>query len=81
MKTIQLSMDEGIVEEMDEVVRELGTSRSAYVREILRQAFQQRRIKALEKLHEEGYRRYPVQPGEFDLSGKHMAWGDPWEEK
>ena len=40
MKTVQLTLDEPLVAEVDRVVKELGTSRSAFTRSALRAALE-----------------------------------------
>lgn len=67
MKTVQVTIDEELLRAVDTAVRNLGTSRSAFMREALRQALQQMQIAAMERQHIAGYERYPVKPGEFDI--------------
>ena len=38
MRTVQMTLDETLVQEIDQVVKELGTTRSAFAREALRAA-------------------------------------------
>ena len=64
MKTVQITLDELLVEEVDEAVRELGTSRSAFTRHALRAALGRLRVEALEKRHRRGYELRPVEPSE-----------------
>jgi len=68
MKTIQMTIDESLLSEVDEATQTLGITRSEFVREALRLALQRLKISNLEKQHRAGYRRYPVAPGEFDVS-------------
>ena len=74
MKTVQLTLDEPLVAEVDRVVKELGTSRSAFTREALRAALTRRRIAALEEEHRKGYERHPVTPSEVDAWEKEQVW-------
>jgi metal-responsive CopG/Arc/MetJ family transcriptional regulator len=67
MKTIQMTIDEELLQEVDTAVDNLGTSRSAFMREALQQALRQMRIASLERQHVAGYEQYPVNPGEFDI--------------
>jgi metal-responsive CopG/Arc/MetJ family transcriptional regulator len=76
MKTVQLTLDEPLVDEVDEVVKELGTSRSAFTREALRAALDRRRIEALEERHRRGYERHPVEPAEVDEWEEEQVWPD-----
>jgi len=66
MKTVQMTLDEELVEEVDRAVEALGTTRSAFTREALRAALARRRELALELRHRAGYAAHPVASGEFD---------------
>jgi metal-responsive CopG/Arc/MetJ family transcriptional regulator len=77
MRTVQLTLDEGLVEAVDKVAAELGTSRSGFTRDALRAALARARERALERKHQDGYRRKPVKRGEFNLGPGEQAWGEP----
>jgi len=74
MKTIQMTIDEQLLREVDTAVRDLGSSRSAFLRDALRQALKRRQIAALERQHIAGYERHPVEPGEFDVWQNEQVW-------
>ncbi len=77
MKTIQMTIDESLLAEVDHATEDLNTTRSAFIRSALRLALS-RHIKAkLEEQHAEGYARHPVMPGEFDVWEDEQAWGKP----
>ena len=76
MKTIQVTIDESLLAEVDQVTKSLDTTRSAFVREALQLALQQHKIAQLERLHAEGYARHPVEPGEFDVWEVEQAWSE-----
>ena len=76
MKTIQMTIDEPLLAEVDQVIRVLDTTRSAFVREALQLALRQHKIARLEQQHAEGYARHPVEPGEFDVWEAEQAWGE-----
>jgi metal-responsive CopG/Arc/MetJ family transcriptional regulator len=76
VKTVQLTLDEPLVEEVDKVVQELGTSRSAFAREALRAALARRRVEALEKSHRAGYEQKPVEPSEVHEWEEEQVWPD-----
>ena len=76
LKTIQMTIDDRLLGEVDEAARELETSRSAFVRDALRLALTQHRLAELERLHAEGYARQPVVPGEFDVWLGEQSWGE-----
>ncbi len=59
IKTIQMTIDETLLEEVDSTSAELGMNRSAFIREALRQAMERFRMAELERKHAAGYsRRY-----------------------
>ena len=74
MKTIQMTIDEELLQEVDTAVDNLGTSRSAFMREALQRALKQMRIANLERHHVAGYKQYPVKPGEFDVWQSEQLW-------
>jgi metal-responsive CopG/Arc/MetJ family transcriptional regulator len=76
VKTVQMTIDEQLLSEVDEAVQEMDTSRSAFVRDALRLALRQFRVAELERLHAEGYAREPVAPGEFDVWISEQAWSE-----
>ena len=76
MKTIQMTIDEPLLAEVDQAIKSLETTRSAFIREALQLALERYRIMELEKKHASGYARYPVQPGEFDIWEDEQFWGE-----
>ena len=76
MKTIQITIDEALLSDVDQVVQAQGASRSAFIREALHLALQRWRIQQLEVQHAEGYRRHPVEADEFDGWEAEQIWGD-----
>jgi metal-responsive CopG/Arc/MetJ family transcriptional regulator len=76
MKTVQMTLDEDLVKAVDEVVRKLGTSRSAFTRQALDRALAQVRIEEQERCHRDGYARHPVADQEFSVWEQEQDWGD-----
>ena len=76
MKTIQVTLENELVERVDAHVKRLGTTRSAFAREALKEALKRLDQKVAEDRHLEGYRRNPVPPGEFEVREADHAWGD-----
>jgi metal-responsive CopG/Arc/MetJ family transcriptional regulator len=74
MKTVQMTLDETLVEEVDRAAEALGTTRSAFTREALRAALARRRELELELRHRAGYAAKPVTPGEFDVWEDEQVW-------
>ena len=76
MKTVQMTLEEDLVLQVDKAVRRMGTTRSAFTRDALRSALKHLRIKDLERKHAEGYARKPVQRGEFRVWEREQAWAE-----
>jgi hypothetical protein len=74
LKTIQVSLDERLLIEMDRVISVSGITRSAFIRDALRRALWRHRIAQMERKHAEGYARRPVRPGEFDEWEDEQVW-------
>lgn len=76
MQTVQLTLDEELVAEVDRQAAKLGTTRSAFARRALRQALALLRDRRLERRQREGYRRKPVTRDEFSVWEREQAWGE-----
>lgn len=74
MKTIQMTIDEPLLTEVDQLILTLDTTRSAFIREALQLALRRHELAELEVKHAEGYARHPVVPGEFDVWEDEQAW-------
>ena len=75
-RTIQVTIDEALLQEGDQAVEQLETNRSAFIRQALVAALQQWRVRELEKQHAAGYAKLPIQPGEFAIWLDEQAWGN-----
>jgi len=75
MKTIQMTIDEPLLAKVDEAIRNLKTTRSAFIREALALALRRYQILEMEQQHAEGYVKHPVEPKEFDLWENEQSWG------
>ncbi len=67
MRTIQVTIDESLLTEVDRALQQLGVTRSAFIRNALQLALREHNIFLLERKHREGYTKKPVEPGEFDI--------------
>lgn len=76
MKTVQMTLDEALVEEVDRAAQALGTTRSAFTRDALRDALVRMRERAMEEKHRAGYARHPVREGEFSGWEDEQVWVD-----
>jgi metal-responsive CopG/Arc/MetJ family transcriptional regulator len=76
MKTVQMTLDDSLVEAVDRAAESLGTTRSAFTRDALRAALARIQERELERRHRAGYERRPVEPGEFSDWESEQVWGD-----
>jgi metal-responsive CopG/Arc/MetJ family transcriptional regulator len=76
MKTVQMTLDDDLVEAVDRAVRELKTTRSAFTRAALRDALKKLRIRQLEERHRKGYSLCPVKADEFSVWETEQDWGE-----
>jgi metal-responsive CopG/Arc/MetJ family transcriptional regulator len=72
-----MTIDEPLLSEVDKTIRELKTTRSAFIRSALYSVLRQYGIAKLERQHAEGYARHPVAVDEFELEESEHAWGEP----
>ena len=77
MKTVQMTLDEALITEVDKAARKLHTSRSGFTRHALRRALHDQQVAELEEKHRRGYARSPVREGEFSVWEEEQAWGEP----
>lgn len=78
MKTIQMTIEEALLLEVDSTTKELSLSRSAFIRQALRQALRQHKIRKMEEQHRRGYERIP--PDATEEWDEVRAWGDDYVE-
>jgi Arc/MetJ family transcription regulator len=76
MRTIQMTIDDELVANVDKIVKRLKTTRSAFARKALKDAIRQVNINMLEKRHRRGYERCPVGKTEFSVWESEQEWGD-----
>ncbi|MCK4527570.1 CopG family transcriptional regulator [candidate division WOR-3 bacterium] len=76
MRTIQMTLDDNLVQSVDKVVKELKTTRSAFTRNALRNAINRFNISRLEEKHRRGYELHPVNKEEFSVWEEEQHWGD-----
>lgn len=76
MKTIQMTIDDDLLAEVDRVTQALQTTRSAFIRSALQLALRHYATLEKEQRHRQGYARHPVAPGEFDVWDSEQSWGE-----
>jgi metal-responsive CopG/Arc/MetJ family transcriptional regulator len=69
MRTVQMTR-------VDRAVRKLGTTRSAFTRDALRDALARLASQEKERRHRRGYEAKPVQQDEFDDWTPEQTWPD-----
>jgi len=74
VKTVQMTLDEDLLESVDQLVKELKTTRSAFTRDALKEAIKRVREEQLEQKQIRGYVNQPVKAGEFDWE-EEQVWG------
>jgi metal-responsive CopG/Arc/MetJ family transcriptional regulator len=75
MKTVQITIDVPLLAEVDQVVSETNTTRSAFIQDAVQLALRHRCVLRMEAKHEAGYRQHPSEPGEFDVWEREQIWG------
>ncbi len=78
MKTIQMTIDEALLTQVDRTVQDLQTTRSAFIRQALEQALRQYQVRRLEERDAVGYTAVPATAAETDEWASEQAWGDAW---
>ncbi len=76
MRTIQMTLDEALVDTVDRISRKLNMNRSAFTRKALRDAVAQYTALQMEQKHRQGYENIPVAEDEFSVWEDEQAWGD-----
>ena len=72
MKTIQMTIDEPLLTEVDRVSQALKTNRSEFIREALKLALQRRRSSSWNAVMPRATHEHPVQPQEFAIA--ELTW-------
>jgi predicted transcriptional regulator len=75
-KTVQMTLDEDLVQSVDRVAKRMNTTRSAFTRDALREALKKVRMERLERQHRKGYKRNPIREAEFSVWENEQSWGD-----
>ena len=76
MRTIQMTLDDNLVNAVDRVSKALNTNRSAFTRKALQEALNRYDIEQLEQKHRLGYEKKPVAADEFSVWEDEHVWGD-----
>jgi len=74
MRTVQMTLDDDLINEVDSMVKQLNTNRSAFTRDALRKALLNYRTDQLEHKHRKGYQQQPVSGHEFKDWEDEQVW-------
>ena len=74
METIQLSMDESLLAELQQATNALQMTPSDFIKLAVERALQQREIIAEERQHAEAYSNHPQQPEEIAEWESEQYW-------
>ena len=77
MRTVQMTLEEELVDAVDRIARKLGTTRSGFTRDALRVALARSKEREKEQKHCEGYLRKRPTRGEFQAWEREQVWGEP----
>ncbi len=76
MRTVQMTLDNRLVDEVDRVSKEMSTSRSAFTRDALRAFLDSIMVAQQEQQHRRGYETIPAdQSSQVDWEDE-QQWGD-----
>ena len=67
MKTIQMTLDENLLSNVDKIVRKLNTTRSAFTRKALKEAIKKIHTRQIEIQHFKGYKKQQVKNDEINI--------------
>jgi len=73
-RTVQITIDDELLQVVDKTVSDMNTNRSAFIRQALQLALKRIQILHLEQQHAAGYALHPVIPGEFDGWESEQVW-------
>jgi metal-responsive CopG/Arc/MetJ family transcriptional regulator len=76
MRTIQMTLEEDLVQAVDKIVKQMHTTRSAFTRTALRDAINNYKLSQLEQKHRKGYEKQPVSKEEFRVWENEQKWED-----
>jgi metal-responsive CopG/Arc/MetJ family transcriptional regulator len=76
MKTIQMTIEEDLLERVDRMITPLGVPRSAFIRQALERELRLLAIRQKEQQQIEGYKKFPVKKGEFSDWEVEQEWGE-----
>jgi metal-responsive CopG/Arc/MetJ family transcriptional regulator len=77
MQTIEITLDEAIIAQIDRVTHERALTRAAFIQQSLEAALREQEMLEQERRHAEGYAKYPATPDDFSGWEKIRVWEEP----
>jgi metal-responsive CopG/Arc/MetJ family transcriptional regulator len=71
-----MTLEEELLRELDRTVKKLRTTRSALIRDSIRQYLKMIHAQQLEAKHRAGYAKQPATKREFNVSESDRRWGE-----
>jgi metal-responsive CopG/Arc/MetJ family transcriptional regulator len=71
-----MTLEEDLLKQVDRTVKKLGTTRSALIRDSVRQYLKMIHTQQLEAKHRSGYAKRPAVKGEFSVPESDRSWGE-----
>ena len=76
MRRVQITLADELLASVDRAAKRLKTTRSAFMRQALRDALARLTTRERERRHRQGYEQNPPGKGEFDVWEDEQAWPD-----
>jgi len=76
LKTIQMTINDTLLAQVDQASHSIGVTRSAFIRQALELSLRKKIISDLEQKQIAGYQQQPVTVGEFDLWEADQVWDE-----
>lgn len=76
MKTVQMTLDESLINKVDLYVRSHKTTRSAFARLALESELNRQLEIELEQQQIDGYKSHPINSNEFSIWENEQEWSD-----
>jgi metal-responsive CopG/Arc/MetJ family transcriptional regulator len=76
MKTIEVTIDDALLAEIDSATSALSISRETFIHAALQRALREQALIALEQQHAQGYTRHPPRTDEFDEWEAEQVWSE-----
>ena len=77
MQTIEVTLEEGLLAQIDRIIRDLSLTRSAFIQRSVEAAVREQDVLEQERRHAEGYAKCPVTPDEYSGWEKIRVWEEP----